>query len=86
MRLLFALGIHEALSQVSAQLQPGEDLCAFLDDVYALCSPERVRPIYNLLAEAFRRHAGIELHAGKTKVWNKAGIEPPNIADLGRQP
>ena len=86
MPLLFALGIHEALSQVSAQLQPGEDLCAFLDDVYALCSPERVRPIYNLLAEAFRRHAGIELHAGKTKVWNKAGIEPPNIADLGRQP
>ena len=85
MPLLFALGIHEALRDVSARLRPGEDLCAVLDDVYALCPPERVRPIYDMLAEAFRRHAGIELHAGKTKVWNKIGAEPPDIGDLGGQ-
>ncbi len=84
MPLLFALGIHDALEEVSRQLRPDEDLCAFLDDVYALASPERIRPIYELLQAAMRRHAGIELHAGKTKVWNRAGECPPNIADIGR--
>ena len=45
MPLLFALGIHDALAEVAGQLEDGEDLCAFLDDVYALCRPERVRTI-----------------------------------------
>ena len=27
--------------------------------------------------------AGIELHAGKTRIWNRAGIRRPNIDDLG---
>ena len=27
--------------------------------------------------------AGIELHNGKTRIWNRAGVEPPNIQDLG---
>ena len=83
--LFFALGIHDALHEVAQQLQEGEDLCAFLDDVYALCSPARVRPIYDLLGEALLRHAGIELHAGKTKVWNRAGVKPPRVDDIGRE-
>ena len=83
MPLLFALGIHDALAEVASNLQEGEDICAFLDDVYALCSPERVRPIYDSLHESLRRHAGIQLHEGKTKVWNRSGVEPPAIADLG---
>ena len=37
MPLLFALGIHEALKAAASQLREGEDLCAFLDDVYAVC-------------------------------------------------
>ncbi len=82
MPLLFALGIHDALQRVSAQLLPGEDLCAFLDDVYVLCAPERVRTIYNKLHEALAE-TGIELHSGKTRVWNKAGECPPQIDDLG---
>lgn len=83
MPLLFALGIHDALAEVASQLREGEDICAFLDDVYALCSPERVRPIYDLLSAALEAHAGIALHTGKTKVWNRAGVEPPRISDLG---
>ena len=82
MPLLFALGIHDALQAVSAHLRPGEDLAAFLDDVYVLCPPERVRTIYDAL-EAALADAGIELHSGKTRVWNKAGERPPGIADLG---
>ncbi len=83
MPLLFALGIHDALQDVASRLQPGEDLAAFLDDVYVLCKPDRVRDIYNMLEEAFGRIAGIQLHTGKTRVWNKSGITPRNIEDLG---
>ena len=83
MPLLFALGIHDALREVAERLQPGEDLAAFLDDVYVLCKPDRVRTIYDMLREALGRRAGIELHSGKTKVWNRGGHVPPGIGDLG---
>ncbi len=83
MPLLFSLGIHDALVEVAASLLPGEDLVAFLDDVYVLCRPERVRVVYDMLREALGRIAGIELHNGKTRIWNRAGSKPPLIDDLG---
>ena len=83
MPLLFALGIHDALREVADRLDPGEDLAAFLDDVYVLCKPARVRTIYDMLSNSLERHAGIELHSGKTKVWNRRGHIPPDISDLG---
>ena len=76
MPLLFSLGIKGALATVQAQLQEGEYLFAFLDDVYALCPPERVCEIYAALEAALGSEAGIRLHEGKTKVWNKAGVPP----------
>ncbi len=83
MPLLFALGIHNALEEVAASLLPGEDLAAFLDDVYVLCRPERVRVVYNALEEASHRVAGIALHTGKTRIWNRNQNPPPDIGDLG---
>ena len=80
---VYILGIHDGLAEVSRSLRPGEDLCAFLDDVYALCKPERARPIYNMLEHALSKHAGIEVHTGKTKVWHRAGRLPPDIGHLG---
>ena len=62
---------------------PGEKLRAFLDDVYVLCPPERVKPIFDALARALFRVAGICLHLGKTKVWNKVGVEPEHIHTMG---
>ena len=41
MPLLFCLAVHDALAEVKEQLQDGEVIFAFLDDVYALCAPER---------------------------------------------
>ena len=38
----FSLGQHRALLAVNARLIEGESLFAFLDDLYVLCSPERV--------------------------------------------
>ena len=83
MPLLFSIGIHGALEEVSGSLEVGELLCAFLDDTYFLCEPDRVRPLFDLLAEALMRHAGIQLHQGKTRVWNRSGTLLVDVNTLG---
>ena len=49
MPLLFSLAIHDALMAVKAELREGEVLFAFLDDVYAVCGPNRTREVFDLL-------------------------------------
>ena len=83
MPALFALGQRPALREVQRQLAPNEYLMAFLDDIYVAVTPQRVRPVYDLLATHLHHHARIHLNQGKTRVWNAAGAEPPNIASLG---
>eukprot|EP00973_Karenia_brevis_P050587 7023383-Karenia_brevis.AAC.1 len=83
MPLLFSLGIHDALAKVRGEMEDDEYLFAYLDDVYAIAPPERVRDIYNLLAENLFEHAGIRLHEGKTRVWNRAQECPEGLQDLG---
>ena len=83
MPLLFSLAIHDALEEVQAELEDGELLFAFLDDVYVVCLPHRVRTIFDLLGARLSRVAGIRLHDGKTRVWNKAGECPERVAELG---
>ena len=83
MPLLFSPGIHNASEEIQQQLEPGESLFAFLDDVYVLCSPERTRVLYNLLNTTLRERAGIRLHTGKTRTWNFAGERPVDLEDLG---
>ena len=46
MPLLFSIGIQGVLEEVATHLVEGEQLCAFLDDVYLLCWPARVEPFY----------------------------------------
>ena len=76
MPLLFSLGQHPALEEVSRSLVPGEHLFAFLDDIYVVSKPGRVGRIHDLLAAALWRHSGIQIHHGKTQVWNRACIRP----------
>ena len=64
-------------------LFPGELLFAFLDDVYVVCSPIRVRAVFDLLARELSEHAGIQLNEGKTRVWNRAGVRPPTHGGFG---
>ena len=47
------------------------------------CHPERVKVIYDTLTECLWRVAGIRLHQGKTRVWNKSGIPPPDVHQMG---
>ena len=51
-----------------------EELFAFLDDVYTSSPPGRTRTACDALAVP--RKAGIQLHTGKTRVWNVAGFRP----------
>ena len=80
MPLLFCLGQHRALVSVQAQLQEGERLFAYLDDIYVVCAPERVGKVYLILEERLRTKTGINVHLGKTKLWNRAGTKP-DLAD-----
>ena len=81
MPLLFSLAIHNALAEVKAQLNEGEYLFAFLVDIYVLAKPGR--DIYNLLDERLFTRVGIQLHTGKTRTWNRAGVPPPRMEEVG---
>ena len=61
-----ALGQHAALQEVAAALQEGEHVYAFLGAIHVTCSPERVRNIFDLFADALFRHCGISVNLGKT--------------------
>ena len=83
MPLLFSIGFQGALEEVAAALERGEQLCAFLDGVCLLCRPDKVTTLFKL-RDVLERVAGIQLHQGKTKVWNKSGTPPEDVRTLGR--
>ena len=62
MPALFSLGQHQALQAAHEQLQAGETLCAFLDDIYVTVSSERVRPVYQSINQS-------NLHARGQPIW-----------------
>ena len=85
MPLLFSLGVHNALRAGNNSMTSGEHLLAFLDDTCILSLPQRARPLYNVMGTTLETGAGIHLHAGKTRIWKRAGIRPPDIDDLGEE-
>ena len=84
MPLLFALGQHKALEAIRARLQPDERPFAFLDDLYVVAQPERIVEIYAILEQELWARARIRINAGKTQVWNRAGVAPAGVASLGQ--
>ena len=83
MPALFSLGQRAALQAIQEQLHPNELLLAYLDDVYAVVPPTRVREVYDVMAHELHRHTHAQLNSGKTRVWNASGTLPPNMASLG---
>ena len=82
MPLLFSLGQHRALVASQARLREGELLLAFLDDVYIICAPDRAGDVHKILQEEVWRHAKIQVHHGKTKMWNRSGTTPAGEEEL----
>ena len=79
---LYSLAAHPALHAVHAGLRDGEAVFAFLDDVYIVAPPERVRELYAAVEEALWTHARVQLNRAKTRIWNAAGAQPADIRDL----
>ena len=45
-----------------------------------------MREVFDLLKEQLEHHTGVQLHLGKTKVWNKLGKEPGRVRELQTKP
>ena len=58
-------------------------LCAYLDDVYSVCQPDRVVTLFKILNASLFTVAGIRLYQGKTKAWNRGGVVPKDGDRLG---
>ena len=50
----------------------------------AVTESDRVRTVVGLLENALWAWAGISIHQGETKMWNRAGVEPPGCEILER--
>ena len=65
------------------RLRPEDQLFAYLDDVHVASHPNRTRGAYNLFEAELFAGAGIRLHTGKARAWNRSGIRPPDLDELG---
>ena len=82
MPMLYALGQHGALLSLQDFLLPDEHLYGYLDDMYVVCLPDRAGPIFKHLQEALAQYARIQVHLGKTQVWNRGGHFPPACVEM----
>ena len=81
MPALFSLGQHRSLEAIQVRLRPSERLFAFLDDIYAVCSPGRAADVFTTIQEQLAT-VGIGIHDGKTQLWNRAGRIPTGAQAL----
>ena len=56
----FCLGIHDALHNVSANLNADEYVLAYLDDIYIVASRDRIKILYHEITTMLRELAGIK--------------------------
>ena len=77
MPALYALAQHRALVVAQGQLQAGEHVFAFLDDLYVVSSRERAVSAYMVVSKAVSEHAGVKSHQGKLRMWSRAGGPAP---------
>ena len=54
---------------------------AFLDDVHVICKPTRMQEVFQLFETELQNRGGINIHFGKTTLWNVGGIEPANATN-----
>eukprot|EP00439_Symbiodinium_sp_Y106_P060789 s3710_g9.t1 len=83
---LFSLGQHEGLEQAAADLRAGEELLAYLDDLYVIT--RSVRPVLDVVTNRVQEHCGIASNVGKTRVYNtpaEAGRSPTRGRHAWRQ-
>ena len=82
MPALFSLAQHPAMEGIQRRLRDNERLSAFLDDICVVCHADRVASIFTMLQEELFQHSAIQVHLGKTKLWNQGGVVPSGAAAL----
>ena len=70
---LFALSQHDALAAAARQLEAGEFLAAFLDDIYVVTSPPRARGLLDAVTNTIELQAGVAANLCKTRVYHAQG-------------
>ena len=84
MPMLYVLGQHGALASIQESLLLGEHLFAYHDDLYVVCSPERVGPIYKIVEDALEAHAEfrftwVRRRCGTVEVTAHQGVALQNV-------
>ena len=78
MPLLFSIGIQGALEEVAGTLEAGATLRFSGRHLCFVPAPQSEDDLRRVGAVSFQV-AGIHLHQGKTRVWNKGGIPPEDV-------
>ena len=65
------------------RLLPGAQWSTVVDDVCLVCRLHRVHLLSSLVADAHIRTAGIQLHQGKTRMWNRSHTVLDGVEDSG---
>ena len=76
------LGLHMSLKSISDRLLIMEKMFAFLDDISLVCRPNRVAAVYEIVRRELQRHTNVDIHCGKTKIWNRSGEKPSGVDQL----
>ena len=82
MPFFFSLGLHKSLKSISDRLLNSEEIFAFLDDMHLVCRPNRVAVVYENVRQELQRHTNIDIHCGKTKIWNRSSEKPNGVDQL----
>ena len=75
MPLLFSLGLHTSLKPISDRL-------LIISGRHLVCRPNRVAAVYEIVRKELQRRTNIDIHCGKTKIWNRSGEKPSGVDQL----
>jgi hypothetical protein len=83
MPVLYALGQADALAHAQSQLQEGDVIFSFLDDIYVITTRARAAEVYQTVAESIESQAGVRSNLGKLEAWSPSGgPAPPGLATI----
>ena len=84
----FSLGQHRNVwrknKKIEQQLQFGELVVAYQNDICVIITPNRALPVHKLLQHELWKQVRIRVDDGKTQVWNKNGVQPRGCDTIDR--
>ena len=72
------MGRMAALSKLDGGARNRRFLFAYLDDTFIVTQPGSTGDSFRSMETELWKRAKIRIHGGKTKIWHRAGIRPPD--------